>query len=194
MKTDYNKLMHEEIASFGSKPKLVLHCCCAPCSSAVIEKIKDYFDITFLFFNPNIYPESEYLARKGEFKKLGVEVAEIGYNHDEFLNLVKGKERECEGGDRCKLCIAYRMDQAFKFALENDFDMVTTTLSISPHKDAEFINQMGEKLEKQYGIKFLHSDFKKEDGYLRSIQICKDLGIYRQNYCGCEFSISNSKN
>lgn len=193
MKTDYNKLMHQEIASFGFKPRLVLHCCCAPCSSAVIEKLKDYFDITFLFFNPNIYPESEYNARRQEFKKLGVKVAEIGYNHAEFLSLVKGKEQEAEGGERCKLCIAFRLDKTFQFASENNFDLVSTTLSISPHKDAEFINQFGEKLEKQYGIKFLHADFKKENGYLRSIQICKELGIYRQNYCGCEFSLSNTK-
>lgn len=185
--------MHKEIASFGFKPRLVLHCCCAPCSSAVIEKIKDYFDITFLFFNPNIYPESEYLARLGEFKKLGVNVAEIGYNHNDFLTLVKGKEQAREGGERCKLCIAHRMNETFKFAVENNFDVVTTTLSISPHKDVEFINQIGEALEKQYGIKFLHADFKKENGYLRSIQICKDLNIYRQNYCGCEFSLSNDK-
>lgn len=194
MKTDYNKLMHQQIASFGVKPKLVLHCCCAPCSSAVIEKIKDYFDITFLFFNPNIYPESEYLTRLNEFKKLGVKVAEIGYNHAEFLNLVKGLESAPEGGDRCKLCIAHRLDQTFKFAVENNFDLVTTTLSISPHKDAEFINQLGNKLEGFYGVKFLNADFKKENGYLRSIQICKDKNIYRQNYCGCEFSIPNNKN
>ncbi len=193
MKIDYNKLMHEEIANFGFKPRLVLHCCCAPCLSGVIEKLKEHFEITFLFFNPNIYPETEYKTRLGEFKKLGVNVVELGYNHAEFLSLVKGKEQEKEGGERCKLCIAYRMDKAFKFAVENNFDVVTTTLSISPHKDTQFINSMGEMLEKQYGIKFLHCDFKKENGYLRSIEVCKDLNIYRQNYCGCEFSFSNNQ-
>ncbi len=189
MKIDYNKLMQEEITSFGVKPKLVLHCCCAPCSSAVIEKISKYFEITYLFFNPNIYPESEYVTRKNEFNKLGVKLEDLGYNHNEFLELIKGKEQEAEGGDRCKLCIAYRMDKAFKYAVENNFEVVTTTLSISPHKDAEFINQVGEALEKKYGIKYLHADFKKENGYLRSIQICKNKNIYRQNYCGCEFSM-----
>ena len=185
--------MQEEIASFGGKPKLVLHCCCAPCSSATIERLKNYFDITYLYFNPNIYPETEYKLRKEEFKKLGVSVVDLGYDHNEFLNLVKGKEQEKEGGDRCKLCIAFRLKKAFEFAVENNFDVVTTTLSISPHKDAEFINLMGEQFEKQYGIKYLHADFKKENGYLRSIEICKNLGIYRQDYCGCEFSIANKK-
>lgn len=185
--------MQEEIASFGGKPKLVLHCCCAPCSSATIERLKNYFDITYLYFNPNIYPETEYKLRKEEFKKLGVSVVDLGYDHNEFLNLVKGKEQEKEGGDRCKLCIAFRLKKAFEFAVENNFDVVTTTLSISPHKDAEFINLMGEQFEKQYGIKYLHADLKKENGYLRSIEICKNLGIYRQDYCGCEFSIANKK-
>lgn len=191
MKIDYNKMMHEEITSFGGKPKLVLHCCCAPCSSAVIEKISQYFDITYLFFNPNIYPESEYNLRKHEFLKLGVKVVDLGYNHNEFLNLVAGKEHEKEGGSRCQLCIANRMEMAFKYAQENKFDVITTTLSISPHKDAEFINKTGEELQRKYGVKFLHADFKKENGYLKSIQICKNLGIYRQDYCGCEFSRKN---
>lgn len=194
MKNNYNQIMYEQISSFATKPKLVLHCCCAPCSSAVIEKIKDYFDITFLYFNPNIYPESEYVKRKNEFAKLGVKIVELGYNHEEFLNLVKGKEHEKEGGQRCKLCIAYRMERAFKFAAENNIKLVTTSLSTSPHKDAEFINKTGEALEKKYGIKFLHSDFKKQDGYLHSIKICQNLNIYRQSYCGCEFSMPNKQN
>ena len=159
MKIDYNKLMHQEISSFGSeKPKLLLHCCCAPCSSAVIEK-------------------------------LGVNVVDIGYNHQTFVDITKGYEQEKEGGSRCKICIAERMDKAFKYGVENNFDIVTTTLSISPHKDAEFINMIGEYNQKKYGIKYLHADFKKENGYLRSTQICKEKDIYRQDYCGCEFSI-----
>lgn len=193
MKINYNKLMQEEITNLGGKPRLVLHCCCAPCSSAVVERLKDYFDITYLYFNPNIYPQTEFETRKQQFKKLGINVVDLGYNHNEFLQLVKGKEAEAEGGARCKLCIAHRMDAAFKFAVENNFDMVTTTLTISPHKDAEFINQIGEKLQQFYGVKYLHADFKKENGYLRSIQICKDLGIYRQDYCGCEFSINKQE-
>ena len=188
MKIDYNKLMHKEISSFGDKPKLLLHCCCAPCSSAVIEKLNQYFDITYFFYNPNFYPENEYLLRRDEFIKLGVNVVELTYNHNEFLKVVNGFENEKEGGARCRICIAQRLDKTFEYATNNNFDIVTTTLSISPHKDAEFINVLGESLQEKYGVKYLHADFKKENGYLRSIQICKDNDVYRQDYCGCEFS------
>lgn len=188
MKIDYNKIMQEEISSFGKKPKLLLHCCCAPCSSAVIERLNNFFEITFYYYNPNIYPKDEFEHRKNEFNKLGIEVISEKYNHDEFLSLVKGKENEQEGGLRCQICIAQRMDKSFQFAKENNFDVVTTTLSISPHKDCEFINKTGEQLQEKHGIKYLHADFKKKNGYLRSIQICKHLEIYRQDYCGCEFS------
>ena len=193
MKIDYNKLMHEEISSFGEKPKLLLHCCCAPCSSAVIERIKEFFDITFYYFNPNIYPKEEYLLREQEFKKLGVKVVSEEYNHNEFLDVVKGKESEKEGGVRCQICIAQRLNKTFEYAVLNNYDVVTTTLSISPHKDAEFINLLGERLQEKFGVKYLHADFKKQNGYLRSIQICKELGIYRQDYCGCEFSIASNQ-
>lgn len=193
MKIDYNKIMQQEISSFGFKSKLLLHCCCAPCSSAVIEKLKQYFEITFYYFNPNIFPFEEYEKRKFEFKKLGVNVVDGKYNHENFVNLVKGYENEPEGGQRCKICIAHRLDESFKYAVENGFEVVTTTLSISPHKDAEFINLLGENLQEKYGVKFLHADFKKENGYLKSIQICKDKQIYRQDYCGCEFETKVSK-
>lgn len=191
MKIDYNKLMHDEISSFGYKPKLLLHCCCAPCSSAVIEKLKEYFDITYLYFNPNIFPENEYVLRREQFEKLGVKVIDIGYEHDKFLDLVKGMENESEGGRRCNVCIAMRMDEAFEYAKSHNFDIVTTTLSISPHKNAEFINLTGENLEKKYKMKYLHADFKKENGFLRSTQIAKQVNMYRQNYCGCEFSANH---
>ncbi len=193
MKIDYNKIMHEEISSFGEKPKLLLHCCCAPCSSAVIERIKEFFDITFYYYNPNIYPKEEYLLRENEFKKLGVNVVSEDYNHERFLNVVQGMEKENEGGVRCQICIAERLNKAFEYAVENNFDLVTTTLTISPHKDCEYINLLGERLEEKHGIKYLHADFKKENGYLRSTQICKELGIYRQDYCGCEFSMNSRK-
>ena len=188
MKIDYSKLMHEEISSFGNRPKLLLHCCCAPCSSAVIEKLKSYFDITYFYYNPNIYPQEEYNLRRDEFDKLGVNVVELKYNHNAFLDVVKGYENEKEGGARCKICIAERLDKAFEYAVNNNYEIVTTTLSISPHKDAEFINKLGENLQEKYGVKYLHADFKKENGYLNSINICKEKGIYRQDYCGCEFS------
>lgn len=188
MKIDYNKLMQAEISSFGDKPKLLLHCCCAPCSSAVIERLKEHFDITYLYFNPNIYPESEFIKRRDEFVKLGVNVVTIPYNHDEFLTAVRGLENEREGGARCRVCIALRIKRAFEYAVENNYEVVTTTLSISPHKDAEFINLTGEKFEEMYGIKYLHADFKKQNGYLRSIEICRERDVYRQEYCGCEYA------
>ena len=188
MKIDYNKIMQKEISSFGFKPKLLLHCCCAPCSSAVIERIKEFFEITFFYYNPNIYPQEEFDLRQQEFEKLGVKVVSVDYNHQDFLNIVKGKEEEKEGGVRCQICIANRLDKSFQYAKQYGFDVVTTTLSISPHKDCEFINKLGESLEEKYGIKYLHADFKKQNGYLRSIELCKELQIYRQDYCGCEFS------
>lgn len=187
MKIDYNKLMHEEISSLGEKPRLLLHCCCAPCSSAVIVKLKDYFEITYLFYNPNIFPQTEFEKRKQEFKKLGIDVIDLGYDHQKYLDQVVGHERDEEGGERCKLCIAERMKKSFEYAKINHFDFVTTTLSISPHKDCDFINQTGERLEKEFNVKFLHADFKKENGYLLSTQICKEKNIYRQDFCGCEF-------
>ncbi len=200
MKVDYNKLMQQEIeeltnvkslnseSSFGEKPKLLLHCCCAPCSSAVIERISKFFDVTFYYFNPNIYPQTEYDLRAEEFKKLGVKIIKEEYNHNDFIGVSKGLELEPEGGKRCQICIAQRLDKTFEYAVENGYELVTTTLSISPHKDAEYINLLGERLQEKYGIKYLHADFKKQNGYLRSIQICKEQGIYRQDYCGCEYS------
>lgn len=194
MKLDYNKIMKEQISSFGEKkPRLLLHCCCAPCSSAVIERIKQFFEITFYYFNPNIYPEQEYDLRMKEFEKLGVDIVSEKYNHQEFLEIVKGLEDEPEGGMRCRSCIAQRMKKSFEYAAANGFDYVTTTLSISPHKDAQFINQLGERLQNNCKVKYLYADFKKQNGYLRSIEICKTLNIYRQDYCGCEFSIRTSE-
>ena len=192
MKIDYNKIMHKEISSFGDKPKLLLHCCCAPCSSAVIERISKFFEITFFYYNPNIYPKEEYILRQNEFKKLGVDVVVEEYNHNEFLLVVNGLENEPEGGTRCKVCISQRLNKAFEYAKQNNYDYVTTTLSISPHKDCEFINTLGEQLQQKFGVNYLYADFKKQNGYLRSIEICKELGIYRQDYCGCEFTKQNS--
>lgn len=180
--------MKQQIASLDYKPRLVLHCCCAPCSSAVLEKLVEHFQITMLYYNPNIYPQQEYELRKTEFKKLGVEVVDLGYNHDEYLNTVLGYEKDNEGGQRCCLCIEMRMKKAFEYAKQHKAEFCSTTLSISPHKNAEFINITGEKLAKIYNVEYLYADFKKEKGYLRSIEICKEKGIYRQEYCGCEFA------
>ena len=138
----------------SKKPKLLLHCCCAPCSSAVINRIKEYFNITFYYYNPNTYPQSEYDKRAQEFNKLGVNIIKADYNHNDFLNIAIGLEKEKEGGNRCQKCMALRMDKTFQYALENHFDLVTTTLSISPHKDAEYINLLGEQLQEKYGITY----------------------------------------
>jgi len=189
MKIDYNKFMHNQLNGLRGKPSLVLHVCCAPCSSAVIPRLEQYFNITYVYYNPNIYPESEYLKRKEQFKKLNVNLADTKYNHKDFLQTVTGMEQVEEGGIRCRACIAMRMRYAFEYAKNIGADYATTTLSISPHKDAEFINQTGEELEKEFGIKYLYADFKKENGYLQSTKISAERGIYRQNYCGCEFSI-----
>lgn len=175
-------------------PKLVLHVCCAPCSSAVIGRLNKHFDITYYYYNPNIFPETEFNKRKEEFKKLGVSVVDNGYNHKSYLVEIAGLEQAKEGGDRCKKCIAMRMRSAFEYAKQTKADYVTTTLSISPHKDAEFINKTGEMLEKEYNIKYLYADFKKENGYLNSTKICKEKGIYRQDYCGCEFAMGHKIN
>lgn len=181
--------MHGEIESLKGTPKLVLHVCCAPCSSAVIPRLEKYFNIEYLYYNPNIYPESEYIKRKQQFKKLNVTLSNTEYEHSQFLAEIKGLEQEKEGGERCKKCIAMRMRYAFEYAAKAGADYVTTTLSISPHKDAEFINKTGEELAKEFGVKYLYADFKKENGYLQSTKISAEKGIYRQDYCGCEFSI-----
>ena len=183
--------MQNQISSLENKPRLLLHCCCAPCSSAVIERLKEFFEITFYYYNPNIYPKEEYLLRQSEFSKLGVNIVAEEYNHQEFLHISKGLENEPEGGNRCRVCIAQRMNKAFEYAKQHNYDYVTTTLTISPHKDCEFINTLGEQLQQKYNINYLYADFKKQNGYLRSIQICKDIGIYRQDYCGCEFTKEN---
>ena len=191
MKIDYNLKMKQQIHTLLGKPKLLLHVCCAPCSSAVIEKLQQFFDITLYYFNPNTYPKSEYDLRANQFLKLTkLPLIICDYDHNIFLQNIVGLENSIEGGERCQKCIKMRMEQSFKYAIDNKFDFVTTTLSISPHKDAIYINQCGEELEKIYNIPYLYADFKKENGYLNSIILSKQYDLYRQDYCGCEFSIS----
>lgn len=194
MKIDYNTKMFEQINSFTSKPKLLLHVCCAPCSSGVLPRLKDHFDITLFYYNPNTYPENEYILRAKQFAKLSnLPLIVCDYNHNEFLNCITGNEQDIEGGLRCQKCIELRMKKSFEYASTNKFDYVSTTLSISPHKDAQFINHCGENLQKIYTAKYLFADFKKENGYLNSINESKRLDLYRQDYCGCEFSIYTKK-
>ena len=190
VKVNYNAKMKQQISKLSGKPKLLLHVCCAPCCSGVLPRLKEVFDITLYYYNPNTYPEDEYLLRAKQFAKLcNLPLVVEEYNHNEFLNVVKGLELMPEGGKRCKTCIKLRLEQSFKYAKLNDFDYVTTSLSISPHKDADFINVCGEQLQELYNINYLYADFKKENGYLNSINESKKLELYRQDYCGCEFSL-----
>lgn len=186
-------MLEENLAKHG-RQKLLLHVCCGPCSSAVLELLTKYFDITLYYYNPNIYPSEEYTKREQELHKvvsglhMDVQVISEEYDPTVFYSLVRGHEADPEGGERCKLCYHLRMEQAVKYAKEHAYDLFTTTLSISPYKHSDTLNEIGFDLEKEYGVPYLYSDFKKNNGYLRSCQITRELGIYRQDYCGCVFS------
>lgn len=194
MKNDYNQMMKEEILKLTTTPTLLFHVCCAPCSSACFDRLSA-FDITLYYFNPNTYPKDEYILRAKQFSKLTqLPLVVEEYDHNQFLSVIKGCENDIEGGERCKKCIKNRLIHSFEYAKNNGFDYVTTTLTISPHKDANFINQKGKELEKTYKVKFLPSDFKKENGFINSINISKQLNLYRQDYCGCEFSFRSNNN
>lgn len=172
--------------------RLLLHSCCGPCSTVVIERLKERFDVTVFYFNPNIEPRDEYEKRKAEQKKVcafhGVSFVDGDYDNEDWRNFVKGLENEPEGGKRCEKCFVFRLKRTAELAKARDFDLFATTLSVSPHKNTEVINRVGEQISKDVQIEFLPESFKKKDGYLRSIQISKDLNLYRQNYCGCDFS------
>ena len=172
--------------------KLLLHACCAPCATSVIERIKDDFNITLFFYNPNMDSLSEYELRLKELNSLanyhGVSVIELGYNHQEFLQSVVGKENEKEGGVRCFICYDLRLDKTAKIAKEKGFDYFATTLTVSPLKNVSVLNEKGKIAQEKHGVKYLPSDFKKNNGYMRSIKLSKEFNMYRQNYCGCEFS------
>ncbi len=197
-KVNYKKIFDEEIAkihSGGKKPTLLLHACCAPCSSAVLEKIAGIFDITLYFYNPNISPESEFVFRLNELNRLigemdfnGMEIVAPEYNNGEFEAIVKGMETLPEGGERCRQCYSLRLEKSVVYAKENSFDYVTTTLSISPHKNAQWLNEIGLELGEKYGVRYLCSDFKKEEGYKRSCALSEKYNLYRQDYCGCKYS------
>ena len=198
MKINYDLALEnqlQEIKKSENKPRLLLHSCCAPCSSAILEFLHEYFEITVYFFNPNITFEEEYLKRLEEqkeyHKKRGykINVVEGEYNPEiDFFQKVKGLENEREGGKRCHQCYNLRLEETAKKTQELGYDYFTTVLSISPMKNAQWINEIGEDLGKKYGIKFLNGDFKKKSRYLRSIEISKEYELYRQDYCGCIFS------
>ncbi|MFQ6723961.1 MAG: epoxyqueuosine reductase QueH [Clostridia bacterium] len=190
VKQNYNLVMKQQLSNLTGKPKLLLHVCCAPCSSGVLPKLKEYFNITLFYYNPNTYPQDEYLLRAQQFAKLcDLPLIICDYDHNEFLNQIAGLQQSVEGGARCQKCIELRLDKSFEYAKQFNYDYVTTTLSISPHKDAEFINMCGQKLQQKYNVNYLYADFKKENGYLNSIAESKKYDLYRQDYCGCEFSI-----
>lgn len=183
-----------EIKAKKERPKLLLHVCCAPCSSYVLEYLSDYFDITLYYYNPNISPEKEYIFRYEELKRLVAEtksdakVLQGEYEPEKFLQIAKGREQEKEGGERCFLCYRLRLNESGRYAAEHGFDYFTTTLSISPYKNAEKLNSIGGEIADSLGIKYLYSDFKKKNGYKRSIELSREYGLYRQDYCGCAYS------
>ena len=171
---------------------MLLHSCCGPCSTVVIERLKNEYDLTIFYFNPNIEPKEEYEKRKEEQQKVckhfGVPFLDFDYDNTGWRQFVSGFEKEKEGGARCEKCFLYRLQATAKCAKENGFDVFATTLSVSPHKNTMLINKVGEQVSQEIELEFLPESFKKKDGYLRSINLSKELELYRQNYCGCLFS------
>jgi len=185
----------KEISESGTAPKLLLHSCCAPCSSYCLEYLSDYFDITVFYYNPNIEDEEferrykEQVRLINELKtKHKISVVRGVHDTNTYYSAVAGHENDPEGKERCRICFELRLGETAKYAKENGFDFFTTTLSISPLKNAQLLNSIGKEMSEKYGIKYLYSDFKKKNGYLRSIELSKEHSLYRQNYCGCVFS------
>ena len=196
-KVNYGKMLDDKLAeleSSGERPSLLLHACCAPCSSHTLTYIAERFRITLYFYNPNIAPEEEYAFRceelKGLVREMGldIEVLEEKYDPAPFYELAKGLEELPERGERCQRCIELRLRTAAAKAKELGCDYFTTTLTISPHKDCAFINECGGRISEESGVPYLFSDFKKHDGYKHSIELSKQYSLYRQNYCGCVYS------
>ena len=196
---NYQLLLDKTLESIPKGKKLLLHACCAPCSSYCIEYLSNYFEITILYYNPNIDTEEEFNYRYNELvrfikeykTKYPVTVVNLGYLKGEYDKIVEGLENEPEKGRRCLKCYELRLDKSFKYAKEHNFDYITTTLTLSPHKNSRVINEIGKKLEEKYEFSYLYSDFKKKDGYKRSIILSKEYNLYRQDYCGCKYSKKN---
>ena len=200
---NYAKLGDAEIAKLkqtGVKPRLLLHSCCAPCSTHCIEVLADAFELTVFYFNPNIFPKEEYLKRADEERRYLAEAhPEIGcvvadYDHEAFLNAAKGLENVPEGGVRCGKCFELRLGATAERARADGFEYFASTLTVSPHKDSALINVVGQRIGEKTGVKWLPYDFKKRDGYADSVRISARFGLYRQNYCGCEFSFRTPPN
>ena len=199
-KVNYQKELERLLKELGAAervPTLLIHSCCAPCSSYVLEYLSQYFEITVFYYNPNIYPESEYTKRILEQQKLirdmnlkyPVSFLAGRYEKEKFYAMAEGMEDLREGGARCMKCYELRLSEAARQAAAGGFDYFTTTLSISPMKNAQKLNEIGARLGIEYGVEYLVSDFKKKNGYKRSIELSKEYGLYRQDYCGCEFSL-----
>jgi predicted adenine nucleotide alpha hydrolase (AANH) superfamily ATPase len=197
MKNNYQLMLDrtiEDIAKREARPSLLLHACCAPCSSYVLEYLSKYFDITLFFYNPNISPASEHDVRLCELERLvrdmglDVDIVRADYEPQKFLEIAKGLENLPEASERCRRCYELRLDKTARAAAEGGFDYFTTTLSISPHKNAEWLNQIGRELSEKYEVAYLFSDFKKRGGYKRSCELSAQFGLYRQDYCGCAYS------
>ena len=199
-KVNYQKELEKLLKQLGEEqrvPSLLIHSCCAPCSSYVLEYLSEYFKITIFYYNPNIYPESEYTKRILEQQKLirdmkfryPVSFLAGKYDKEKFYEMAAGMEDLKEGGARCMKCYELRLTEAARQAVAGEFDYFTTTLSISPMKNAQKLNEIGVRVGEEYGVKYLVSDFKKKNGYKRSTELSSIYHLYRQNYCGCEFSI-----
>lgn len=190
---NYQKELEKLISTLDHKPTLLLHSCCAPCSSYVLEYLEPYFKITVLYYNPNIEPINEYFKRKEEqinfIKNVhpNISILDVQYDNDLYSEVVEGLEGEREGGSRCYKCYKLRIEKTASLA-DDKYEYFGTTLSVSPHKNANFINEIGKELEQKYNSKFLISDFKKNEGYKRSIVLSKEYNLYRQDYCGCKYS------
>lgn len=202
---NYHKIMREHIEGLACRPSLLLHACCAPCASAVIPLLTPHFDVGVMFFNPNITDRGEYEHRLGELVKLigifnenrispkPLKFVPSRYAPSEYYDSVMGLENEREGGSRCARCFYLRLQETRQAAAAKGYQYFCTTLTVSPHKNAALINRIGLELQEDCGVKYLPSDFKKENGYQKSIESSKKFGLYRQNYCGCEFSLPSGK-
>lgn len=195
---NYNSIMENIIDNIeeGCTPSILLHSCCAPCSSHVIDVLSKHFDITILYYNPNIEPKEEYEKRKAEEirfinefpNKNKLDIMDCDHDNDLFHETIKGLENEKEGGARCIKCYYLRLDKTAKLAKEHDYDYFATTLTVSPLKNSQKLNEIGKYLSEKYDIKYLYSDFKKKEGYKHSIELAKKYNLYRQDYCGCIYS------
>ena len=193
MHCNYDLEMEKICKTVQPRTPLLLHSCCAPCSSACLERLKEYFDITVLYYNPNIDEEVEYQKRKQEqirfLSQTGwAKILDCDYDKEAFEEVVKGLENEPERGKRCYKCYALRLQKTAQVAKENGFTWFCTTLSLSPHKNAEWLNELGKRFAVEYDLQYLVSDFKKKGGYYRSVALSNEYGLYRQDFCGCRFS------